>query len=349
MAVVGLLLLRLILCLVFVVAGVTKLVDTQDTRQTLRNFGVPTRLAAPFGLLLPLTELVTAVLLAVGDLAWWGALAAFVLLSVFTVAVVVSIIRGHRLNCRCFGAWSSKPISGKSVMRNVVLALIALLFIDLRDDIPQLQDLQVSGEGVALWGLAAGFIAILFLLLAVLVEGWFIVHLLQQNGRLLMRLERIEAHLGMQSDAASMSQEMTAGLPPGTPAPTFELFDLNGNPRQLLQPLTLGKKMLLVFVDPRCAACKELLHDINRWQNDASFPLEITVVTQGPVDMNQKKFAEYDSLRVLRQENFEVERAYGVQFNPSALVIGQQGTIETPLILGNQAIRRFMGELGVHA
>lgn len=332
------------MCLVFGLAGITKLVDTPGTRQTLRNFGVPTGLVAPFGLLLPLIELVTAVLLAIGDLAWWGALAAFVLLSVFTVAIVTNIVRGRRPNCRCFGAWSAKPISGKTVVRNVVLALIALLFIYLRDDIPQLRDLSMSVEGVVAWWLAAGLIVIMFLLLAVLVEGWFIVQLLQQHGRLLIRLDRIEAHLGIQSDTGSVPQEMT-GLPPGTPAPPFELLDLNGNPQQLLQPLALGKRLLLVFVNPRCAACEELLPDINRWQNDASFPLEITIVTQGPADWNKKKFDEYDSLRVLRQENFEVESAYGVQFNPSALLIGPDGTTETPLILGNRAIRRFVAEL----
>ena len=238
MAVVGLLLLRLIMCLVFGLAGITKLVDTPGTRQTLRYFfGVPTGLVAPFGLLLPLIELVTAVLLAIGDLAWWGALAAFVLLSVFTVAIVTNIVRGRRPNCRCFGAWSAKPISGKTVVRNVVLALIALLFILVpRDDIPQLRDLSMSVEGVVAWWLAAGLIVIMFLLLAVLVEGWLIVQLLQQHGRLLIRLDRIEAHLGIQSDTGSVPQEMT-GLPPGTPAPPFELLDLNGNPQQLLSLL----------------------------------------------------------------------------------------------------------------
>lgn len=341
MAIFSLLLLRCILCLVFAVAGVTKLVDSRSTRQTLRDFGVPMVLVAPLGLLLPLIEIGTAVLLAIGSMAWLGAISAFVLLLVFTVAIAVNIIRGRRPNCRCFGEWSSKPISGKTMARNVALSLVALLFVYLADDIPLSRDLPLSGEGVASWLLVAGLIGVLTLLLAVIVEGWFIVNLLQQNGRLLIRLEKIEAHLGIQRDAGSVPQEMT-GLPPGTAAPAFELPDLNGNPHQLLQPLSLGKRLLLIFINPHCAACEELLPDITRWEHDALFPFEITVITQGPVELNKKKFNGDDSLRVLRQAKFEVESAYGVQFNPSAVVIGPEGAVETPLLLGNRAIRHFV-------
>lgn len=339
------LLLRSILCLVFAVAGVTKLVDTRSTRHTLHEFGVPASLVAPFGLLLPLAELATAVLLAIGSLAWLGALSAFVLLLVFIVAIAVNISRGRRPNCRCFGELSSKPISGRTIVRNVGLALVASVFVYLADDIPQWRDLPMSGEGIALWGLVAGLVGMLILLVAVIVEGWFIVNLLRQNGRLLIRLEKIEAHLGVQGDAGPISQEISAGLPPGTAAPAFELPDLDGNPHQLLQPLSLGKRLMLIFFSPRCSACDDLLPDITQWENDKSFPFEITVVTQGPIHLNKKKFNGHDAFTVLLQEQFEVENAYGVEFTPSALVIGPDGTIDTPLLLGTRAIRRFVADL----
>src|SRR5262249_62414682 len=49
-----LLLARLLLAVVFLAAGLAKLADLAGSRQALRDFGVPARLATPLGLLLPL-------------------------------------------------------------------------------------------------------------------------------------------------------------------------------------------------------------------------------------------------------------------------------------------------------
>ncbi len=52
-----LLIARLLLALVFIVAGVAKLTDRTGSRQALIDFGVPSALASPLGVLLPLAEL----------------------------------------------------------------------------------------------------------------------------------------------------------------------------------------------------------------------------------------------------------------------------------------------------
>ena len=54
---------RLLLAAVFAVAGVAKLVDLAGSRRAMRDFGLPDRLAAPLGTLLPLAELAAAVAL----------------------------------------------------------------------------------------------------------------------------------------------------------------------------------------------------------------------------------------------------------------------------------------------
>ena len=45
---------RLLLALVFAAAGAAKLADREGSRQAIVDFGVPSALAAPLGLLLPL-------------------------------------------------------------------------------------------------------------------------------------------------------------------------------------------------------------------------------------------------------------------------------------------------------
>jgi uncharacterized membrane protein YphA (DoxX/SURF4 family) len=69
---IALLLGRLLLALVFAVAGAAKLADREGSRQAIADFGVPSALGAPLGLLLPLAELAVAATLLPASTAWWG-------------------------------------------------------------------------------------------------------------------------------------------------------------------------------------------------------------------------------------------------------------------------------------
>jgi uncharacterized membrane protein YphA (DoxX/SURF4 family) len=56
----ALLLARLLLSLVFAVVGAANLADREGSRQAIVDFGVPSALASPFGLIRPLAELAVA-------------------------------------------------------------------------------------------------------------------------------------------------------------------------------------------------------------------------------------------------------------------------------------------------
>src|SRR5438105_7256841 len=86
---------RLLLALVFFVAGLAKLADLPGSQQALRDFGVPTRLAHPFGVLLPLAELAVAVALVPSLSAWWGTLGALVLLLLFVGGIGYNLAHGR--------------------------------------------------------------------------------------------------------------------------------------------------------------------------------------------------------------------------------------------------------------
>src|SRR5215212_7932099 len=100
---------RLVLAGVFVVAGVTKLLDREGSQQAMTGFGVPAALAAPFGLLLPLAELAVALALLPASTTWWGAIAALALLLLFVVGIGVNLARGRQPDCHCFGQLHSAP------------------------------------------------------------------------------------------------------------------------------------------------------------------------------------------------------------------------------------------------
>ncbi|HEY6582020.1 MAG TPA: MauE/DoxX family redox-associated membrane protein [Rubrobacter sp.] len=83
----ALLIARLLLALIFTVAGAAKLADRQGSRQAIVDFGAPSALAASLGLMLPLAELAVAATLLPPSTAWWGAVGALALLSVFIVGI----------------------------------------------------------------------------------------------------------------------------------------------------------------------------------------------------------------------------------------------------------------------
>src|SRR5215208_2566598 len=119
---VALLTARLLLALVFAVAGVAKLADREGSQQAIVDFGVPSAIAAPLGLLLPLAELTVAATLLPASTAWLGALGALALLSVFVVGITYNLARGRKPECHCFGQLHSAPAGWKTLARNGVLA-----------------------------------------------------------------------------------------------------------------------------------------------------------------------------------------------------------------------------------
>src|SRR6266576_973988 len=88
---------------------------------------------------------------------------------------------------------------------------------------------------------------------AILVGCWLGWQLLRQNGRLLLRLEELEKRLN-ELEFGSGEPE---GLPVGSEAPTFELADLAGGRKSLAQ--FRGQPVLLVFFNPACGYCREML------------------------------------------------------------------------------------------
>src|SRR5918911_2402278 len=206
-----LLLARLLLAVVFVVAGLAKLADRAGSRQALVGFGLPAVLAAPLGLLLPLAELAVAVALLPTTTAWWGALGALALLLLFVVGIGFNLARGRTPDCHCFGQLHSEPVGRPTLARNGILAAIAGFVVWQGQHNAGLSAVSWLGTlTAAAWvGLIVGII-VLGLLAA---EGWLLAQLLQQNGRLLQRLETVESHLGIVNSGPAQ------GLPVGAPAP----------------------------------------------------------------------------------------------------------------------------------
>src|SRR4051794_9532261 len=115
------LVLRLIIATVFLVAGLAKLADLKGTRKTVVDFGAPQWAAPLLGLLLPLSELATTILLLRQSTVLWGSVFAIALLFVFVIAISFNLARGRKPDCNCFGQIRSEPVGWPTLARNGLL------------------------------------------------------------------------------------------------------------------------------------------------------------------------------------------------------------------------------------
>jgi peroxiredoxin/uncharacterized membrane protein YphA (DoxX/SURF4 family) len=332
---------RLALAAVFVVAGVGKLLDPAGSRRAMAGFGVPDILAGPLALALRLAELAVGVLLLPVATAWWASLGALVLLAAFVAAIGVNMARGKAPDCHCFGQLHSEPVGWATLARNGVFAAAALVIAVWGRPDP--------GPGVTGWlgplsgGERALLVAGVLVVLAVVIQGWLLVQLMRQNGRLLLRVEALEAGPAAGPAAGAVPAARSApapGLPVGAPAPGFTLSGLHGERLTLEALRAPGTPVMLVFADPGCGPCSALMPEIGQWQRRADGPT-VVVISRGSIEANRAKAAEHALVTVLLQADYEVAAAYQVAGTPSAVLVNPDGTIGSALAQGTHAIQRL--------
>ncbi len=341
-----LLLARLVLAAIFLVAGLAKLADRAGSREALIGFGLPAALAAPGGTLLPLAELVVAVALIPVATAWWAAFGALALLVAFVAGIGYNLAKGRTPDCHCFGQLHSAPAGWPTLIRNVVLALLAGIVVAQGADATQPSAFAWLGPltGTQIAMLISS--VVLFGLLA--AQGWLLLNLLQQNGRLLVRIEALEASQNSASAgqaAANAASMPIQGLAVGTPAPSFHLSGLHGETNTLEALRASTKPVLLIFSDPGCGPCTALLPDLARWQRDHAAQLTLALISRGTVEANRAKITEHGLTNVLLQQDREVAEAYQVLGTPTAVLVQPDGTIGSPLVLGADAIAALVAQL----
>jgi thiol-disulfide isomerase/thioredoxin/uncharacterized membrane protein YphA (DoxX/SURF4 family) len=325
---------RFVLAGVFALAGVAKLADLTGSRAAVAGFGVPARLAPALGTLLPLVELAVASALIVSRSARWGAVGAAVLLGTFAVAIARSIGRGQAPDCHCFGQLHSAPAGGRTLSRDVALLALAVFvavagwgnagasataWIGRLDAV----ELLAIVAGIAFAGLAT-------------TTGWALLGLLRQNGRLLVRVDELEARLDASGAPPVMRPHQ--GLPLGAPAPGFSLSGLYGDGVTLASLTAADAPVLLVFTDPKCGPCNVLMPHISGWQRDHAGRLTIAVLTRGSVEENLAKVQEHGIVNVWIDAGLDVYNAYKIPGTPGAVLIDSQAQIASAPVAGTEAI-----------
>jgi thiol-disulfide isomerase/thioredoxin len=172
---------------------------------------------------------------------------------------------------------------------------------------------------------------------AVVLEGWLLLHLLRQNGRLLLRVDALEGNEG-----AANPDLLESSLPIGSSAPPFTLSGLHGDTMTLDALRATGKPVLLFFMDPGCNPCNAMLPEVGQWQREHAGTMTIAIVSRGSVEDNRAKFTEHGIVNVLLQRDREVAEAYQMPGTPTAILIDPDGTISSPLAFGQDEIEALV-------
>jgi peroxiredoxin len=326
---VAVLFVRLCLAVIFAVAGISKIIAPVRTRRSLEQFGVPRRLSRILATALPLLEVAVALGLARPALVHASAAGALSLLSLFTIAVLLKLLKGSTPECACFGAIRAAPISGWTLVRNLLLASAALPLIYVPESV------LVTPAATGVSSPTASIVFALGLGSSFAVAAWAMFRKFRQaaaRSRILgvrsASLERLFTHAG--------------GLALGMSAPRFSLPTLTGGLVTLERLAQGGRSAVVVFASSACPQCALILPEVARLQERAAGQLAVALVLSGDPHSSRRMLGDYPINVAATDDDARTAQMFRVTGLPSAVLIGPQGTIASRTASGTHAVLNLL-------
>lgn len=168
--------------------------------------------------------------------------------------------------------------------------------------------------------MATLWIALLFVLWCfVLVVGMLFLGVLRQLGVLHERIDTLTT--------GKVPPRIYEGLEIGTHAPDFTLSAIGGGTMSLKD--FRGKRVLLAFIQPGCAPCKDLLPHLDALNDpEGASPLQVLIISTGDLEANEQMHFQHRLLSpLLLQEGWRVAETYKVARTPYIYVLDEQGNV----------------------
>lgn len=177
--------------------------------------------------------------------------------------------------------------------------------------------------------------AVLVLCCGAAGAAWSVLfRLLGQQGRLLARVEALEAEL---ASSAAQSDAPAPGLVVGAPIGAFALPDLTGTP-VALEDLE-SRRILFVHWDPGCGFCEQIAAPLAALQDDlARRDTEVVLVSHRSAGENRSCADKAGlSCRVLLQEQTRMD-AFKTTGTPVAYLVDERRRVTAPAAVGADAV-----------
>jgi peroxiredoxin len=178
---------------------------------------------------------------------------------------------------------------------------------------------------------------------AVVSLAWLFFQVLRQQGRLLLRMEALEARLGV-PEAGDGGDTARGGLPLATGFPPFRLSDLRGEQVELED--FRGTRVLLVHWSPGCGFCGQIARDLARLQGDLRRrKTELVLVSYGDVESNRALLEEHGlDCAVLLQRDGETVEGFAHMGTPVAYLLDEKGRVAKPVAVGAHEVPELAEE-----
>ncbi len=174
------------------------------------------------------------------------------------------------------------------------------------------------------------------LLAVVVLTVWALLFVLyqviKQQGRVLLRLDRIEQQL--QTIAAPSEPAAVEGLPVGEPFPSFKLPNLDGN-EVALEDFS-GRKVLVVNWSPNCGFCTKIAPELARLkQAFRTQNVELILASSGDVEANRRLAREHGfEASVLLRQDAPAMSAFETFGTPVGYLLDEKGHVAKALAIG---------------
>jgi hypothetical protein len=159
--------------------------------------------------------------------------------------------------------------------------------------------------------------------IAVAVLGVGIVFTALALAGAVRRIDELRKEMNALASATSEIEHPASGLPVGSSAPAFEADRLDGE--RFASSELEGRKHLVVFAEPGCAACHVLVPDLVR---AATLPPTVVSLGRGsepwPDDWHPPAGAD---IAVVRDPDGTVAEAFHAGFTPHVFVIDEGGAV----------------------
>lgn len=196
--------------------------------------------------------------------------------------------------------------------------------------------------------LVVSLVALGFIVIGLAV---LLYQLVKQQGRLLMRLDQVERHLGLFSEEAvergtvALQAREPSGLPVGTALPDFELPDLDGRTVSLKD--LRGKRVLLINWNARCGFCGLIASDLAQAEAHLErASVQMLFVSHGMADA-ERKLAKEHGLKspILLAKASAGPEAFENLGTPSAYLLDEEGKVTKPLAIGAEQVPGLLAEI----